>query len=857
MRLEAFLFAAWQRSLKFSRVHLLRAKLHSSHLTLPPIPAFLHKPIIIGPYFLDIIIMFNSLCRSARLLRTRVTLSAVTAPSTSSLSLLLKPPRICQIAQQRSYAVFSQRDGRRTAPRPSLQDFSEHDSVAEDVEHAFTSVDGITRFQDLLDKNLIDARVVRNITEGMKYDEMTKVQQKTITSTVGGDDVLAQARTGTGKTIAFLLPVLQRIIDSPTPMRQRGVDIRAIVISPTRELAAQIYNDAAKLTRGTDIVTQLAVGGSGKNMALNKMRKEGCHMLIATPGRLNDLLENEQHLVNTEQVDTVVLDEGDTLLDQGFSEAVDKIIRYLPHAAEPSLRGGLGRQTMIFSATMPQKVLDMVRRTLRSNYKFLKMIDKGEATTNIKVKQYLVSCHGFENLLPTVYELVMKGLSPPPPPPPPPPANVTAATEETSGEPEGEAENETKESIDMVETSGENEIQKNEPFKAIVFFPTAKFASLAASTFKNLALPSDGTPHPLQRFPTFVMHSRLTQSQRTGASDRFRRCKSGILFASDVVARGMDFPNVTHVIQVCSPSSREQYIHRLGRTARGSSTSGTGYLLLTSDELRERPVQSLVRSMPLDTTAEVHSSTVQIDQEQELPKLAAEALTNITRASVTTPIEDKASAYLSLLGYFAVIFKDRQILVDALNRWSSLGWGLQTPPTVSPRLAQQMGLKGLTGLNHTPDPERRSRNFDFSSGDRRGGGFERRPQRSFDGPREGGLRGDLGLSAVRGRGDLTAVPSDRLTAPSRKVVGSSAGAGALMEAVKAGMRGGREASTPRERVVVVGTQGNQGALMDLGKMVVGSRGGPGALNLGKAVGSRGSPGALNLGKAVVDLRGNR
>ncbi|KAF8540364.1 P-loop containing nucleoside triphosphate hydrolase protein [Trichophaea hybrida] len=670
--------------------------------------------------------MFNYLHRSSRLLRLRVVPSSnarIIAPSTVTLTLIHHAPAISTtpaLQQQRSFTISTILNRDRNLP--SIVDLSEHDAILTDIEHEVTlSPDEVTKFQDLADKNVIHETIIRNITHGMKYDEMTKVQRKTILSTVKGDDVLAQAKTGTGKTIAFLLPVLQRIMTSPQPIAKRDVDIRAIIISPTRELASQIYADAVKLTRGTGIISQCAVGGTGKLNAVRDMRKQGCHLLIATPGRLHDLLEDTYAGVNVSNVDTLVLDEGDTLLDQGFSEKIDEIITLLP-PADSDVRQGAGRQSLVFSATMPQKVLEMVRRTLRPDYKFLKMVDKGEAAVHDRIKQHLVSCRGFENILPAVYEL------------------AADEVEKTAG--------------------------PKEHFKAIVFFPTTKFAALAAATFANFEQ-VDGSPHPIYKNTRLIqIHSRLTQNARTRAADHFRNSKSAILFASDVVARGMDFPNVTHVIQVCAPMNQEQYIHRLGRTGR-ANRDGVGYLLLTEAELAERSVHQIVKGMKMEEDHGLETPTVSMEVEQKLSAPAAEALMTITKASINTEMPDKSAAYVSLLGYFNGVLRDRQVLVDALNRWSAVGWGLQTPPSISRKLIGQIGLQNVTGLNDSYVPRERNDRAGGRGygGGRGGGGFER------SGGRGGGFGGRGGDRGGRGgfggsRGGRGGFGGDRGSRPS-------------------------------------------------------------------------------------------
>ncbi|CCX10495.1 Similar to ATP-dependent RNA helicase mss116, mitochondrial; acc. no. Q4WRP2 [Pyronema omphalodes CBS 100304] len=666
--------------------------------------------------------MFSALRRSSRLLRIRTTANAsITNSSTGALTLLQHAPAISAspaVQQQRSLAISAiLRNASLRDNRGAAFDTTAHAAILEDSEHEVdveSTIDEVTKFQHLADKNIIDTRVIKNITDGMKYEDMTKVQRKTVLSTVTGVDVLAQAKTGTGKTIAFLLPAIQRVITSPEPIQPRRIDVRTIIISPTRELALQIQKDALKLCAGTGIVCQSAVGGTGKSQAVNDMRRNGCHILIATPGRLHDLLQDQYVNLDISKVDTLVLDEGDTLLDQGFSDKIAEIVRLFP-GAKSNVRNGEGRQSMVFSATMPQKVLDMVRKTLRPDYKFLKMVEKGEAAVHTRIKQHLVECNGFENMLPALYELVMR---------------------------------ESGIKVD----EGPQDISSLPEFKAVVFCPTTKFANIAAATFQQFSAPEGHQIHPFYSSLKMVeIHSRLTQPARSKASERFKMCKRGILFASDVVARGMDFPNVTHVIQLCAPSNQEQYIHRLGRTGRAGK-DGVGYLMLSKLELGENAVKNIVSGMNMDKDHGLETADILMDMEQKLTKPAAAALTAVTQASIKIDDSTKSQTYVSMLGYFNGLVRSKQNLVDAINRWTAVGWAMPEPPSVSKKLIQQIGLGSVKNLNtkpYNPEEQGSSGGFGGRGGSAGRGGFGGRggrggfggdrPQRSF-GDRDGGDR---------------------------------------------------------------------------------------------------------------------
>ena len=306
---------------------------------------------------------------------------------------------------------------------------------------------------------------------------------------------IAQAKTGTGKTLGFLIPIIQRIIQNDPQLgeRVRGYkkakadDIRAIIISPTRELAEQIAVEAKKVTSGTGIIVQTAVGGTMKRAMLQKTQREGCHLLIGTPGRLNDILSDPYSGVKAPNLNALVMDEADRLLDEGFTKEIDEIRTHLP---DPAV---VDRQNLMFSATVPRDVVELVRKTLRPGFHFAKCVNEDEEPTHQRVPQKYVNVAGFENIMPSLYELVLG--------------------QHQAGQ-AGEAR----------------------PFKAIIYFNSTAEVTLAASVFYKL---SGGFKRntPLSGLRAFEIHAKLSQAQRTRSADDFRHAKNGILFSSDVTAR--------------------------------------------------------------------------------------------------------------------------------------------------------------------------------------------------------------------------------------------------------------------------------------------------------------------------------
>ena len=478
-------------------------------------------------------------------------------------------------------------------------------------------------------------------------------------------------------------------------------DIRAIIVSPTRELAEQIGDEARKICNNTNLVVQTAVGGTMKNAMLRQTQKEGCHILVGTPGRLKDILSDPYSGVKAPQLDAFVLDEADRLLDAGFWPEIEEMQRHLPDIRVKD------RQTLMFSATIPREIIQIVRETLKKGYQFVKCIRGDEAPTIARVPQKVVQIHAFENALPALFELCER--------------EITNA-----------------------------EVENARPFKAIIFFPSTAEVTLGASVFRSLGEIRER--HPLHPARVIEIHSKLTQQARTRAAENFKRAHSALLFSSDVTARGMDFPNVTHVIQMGLPSSRDTYIHRLGRTGRAGK-EGEGWLIINKLEVNE--ARDRLRNLPLATDHSLETAQVDMSAPAQLPAKVAENLQAIGNAYKKVDRGDMGRAYMSLLGIYQWLGR-KQALLDAMNRLARFGWGMETPPPVPSGLAQRLGLSRLEGINigaGSPGGSRDSRGGGF--GGDRGGGFGGDRGGGFGGNRGGGFGGDRGggYGGSKGRDD--------------------------------------------------------------------------------------------------------
>ncbi|XXH02060.1 hypothetical protein Hte_008425 [Hypoxylon texense] len=475
-------------------------------------------------------------------------------------------------------------------------------------------------FAELGRENLVHPVLLQTIEEDLKFSHMTPVQAATIRPLMkDNSDVLAQAKTGTGKTVAFLLPAIQKMISRHASQRST---VSLLVISPTRELAMQIAEEArALLQRLTQYKVCIAIGGTNKTSEERRIL-QGCDILIGTPGRLYDHLSGNGGRIAgmLQNLDTLVLDEADRLLDMGFLDSLKKIIRCLPDKAATN------RQGMLFSATVPQYVAQVAQIALSKDYKYISTIAEGELNTHERVPQHLVVVPNFSDMA----------------------AGLVGAIRQ--------------------------ELALAEPgtFKTIVFAPAARLVDFYAEILQRVP----GLP------PVTAIHSRLTQSRRSKITDDFRQAQSCILVATDVIARGMDFPSVTNVFQAGIPSDKESYVHRLGRTGRAGA-EGRGTFIITSHETFF-PKYTLKNITFVDSPANLSA--------QE----------DVLRIAQGMDPEMHGKIYQGWLGFYKSHLKpmhwDNARLVQEANTFALKGLGAPEIPMLEKSTVGKMGLKGVKGL---------------------------------------------------------------------------------------------------------------------------------------------------------------
>ncbi len=348
------------------------------------------------------------------------------------------------------------------------------------------------------------AEPILRALESKGYDSPTPIQEQSIPALLDGRDLLGIAQTGTGKTAAFALPSLHRLAQGKAS--PRPASCRMLVLSPTRELAAQIADNMTYYARNLDLSVQCIFGGVPANKQARKL-VNGTDVLVATPGRLLDLVE--QRALTLGHVEIFVLDEADQMMDLGFIKPLQRIAAMLPGE----------RQSLFFSATMPHAIADLGRKFIKNP---VKVEVAPQSTTAERVDQYATYINQAEKQALLTLTL-RKGLD-------------------------------------------NNEIES-----ALVFTRTKHGAD---KVVRHLVAAGINAA---------AIHGNKSQAQRTRALDGFRAGRVPVLVATDIAARGIDVPGVSAVFNFEIPNVAEQYVHRIGRTAR-AGRSGIAISYIAPDE---------------------------------------------------------------------------------------------------------------------------------------------------------------------------------------------------------------------------------------------------------------------------------
>lgn len=316
------------------------------------------------------------------------------------------------------------------------------------------------------------------------YVNPSAIQDQSIKPVMEGRDVIGLANTGTGKTAAFLLPIIDKLYAN------RDAN-SVLIMAPTRELAQQIEEQFRDFSYNMKLYSTLVVGGANMDRQIRQLERNP-HVIIGTPGRLMDLVKRGKLRLN--QVTTLVLDEADRMLDMGFINDIRTIVGQ----TSPE------RQTLFFSATITPSIAELTKQFLKDPV----TVSVRTADTSERVDQDVVESNGKEHKLEVLLDLL----------------------------------------------SGED-------FDKVLVFGETKFGVQRLSDHLDRS-----------GIPSAAIHGNKSQSQRQRALKAFKDNKVRVMVATDVAARGLDIPNVSHVINFDQPATYEDYVHRIGRTGRGNST---------------------------------------------------------------------------------------------------------------------------------------------------------------------------------------------------------------------------------------------------------------------------------------------
>ena len=350
-----------------------------------------------------------------------------------------------------------------------------------------------THTTDLAFRDLKLAEPLLQGIESAGFSHCTPIQAQTLPITLAGKDILGQAQTGTGKTAAFLLAILHRLLTIPADPKRKKNQPRAIIIAPTRELAIQIHRDALPLAQGCNLQIHAVYGGTGYDQQRNNIT-EGVDILIGTPGRLIDYFK--QHVYDLKAIQAMVLDEADRMFDLGFIADIRYMLRRMPPPGE--------RLNMCFSATLPARVAELAYEHM--NNAVTVKIESDKVTAD-KVKEVVYGPSNDEKIS------LLIGL-----------------------------------------------LRHMNPVRTIIFVNTKRAAEkvwgfLESNGFKSALLSGD-----------------VPQTKRMRLLDEFQKGELDIMVATDVAARGLHITAVSHVINYDLPQDSEDYVHRIGRTARAGAS---------------------------------------------------------------------------------------------------------------------------------------------------------------------------------------------------------------------------------------------------------------------------------------------
>eukprot|EP00743_Colponemidia_sp_Colp-15_P007835 GILK01008485.1.p1 GENE.GILK01008485.1~~GILK01008485.1.p1 ORF type:complete len:901 (-),score=189.09 GILK01008485.1:63-2714(-) len=462
------------------------------------------------------------------------------------------------------------------------------------VEHQITSTDifSSTTFKDLGISDRFAA-----VLNQSGFEKATGIQHAAIPPLLAGRDVMVKAETGSGKTLAYLIPMIEHLV-GVTPRISREQGTYAVILAPTRELSIQIYEILEKLLKGfVYIVPGIVMGGEKKKSEKARLRK-GVSVLVATPGRLLDHLNNSKSF-DVRPLRFLILDEADRLLDLGFEKDIKQIIEFIDTRRQVKAP----RQSILISATLREDIERLAAMSLNDPMKVgFELAEKAHKTRKDQMADYKAPKQLLQSYVtvPSKQKLIA----------------LTAFLRWKMNQAEKDAANHIK-SIDskiVVFLATCNSVDFHFALYQQLCWPSPSFIkgdnkkpNMDSNGFENGSDPEDeddeeetpeskyapkkkyrpftyvSSDEPIISLPLFKLHGDMSQKERTSTYFDFCKAESGILFCTDVAARGLDLPVVDWIVQYDTPQEIVEYVHRVGRTAR-LGKQGRALMFLTPTE---------------------------------------------------------------------------------------------------------------------------------------------------------------------------------------------------------------------------------------------------------------------------------
>ena len=419
-------------------------------------------------------------------------------------------------------------------------------------------------WKHLSEKLNLDEEIPRIITEIFKFEKITKVQNIVITEFLKNKDVIVKSVTGSGKTLSYIIPIIQRMINYSKQNLNYKKEIFALILLPSRELAEQVHQELTKFISNLkyEITSQLFIGGKKYEEDLIKYQKEIPNIIIATPGRILDFIEKEK--ISLSNLEILILDEADRMLDMGFELTVSNIISKLPKQ----------RRTGLFSATVTSNVENIIKAGMR-NPEFINIIINQNKTSNLfisenELKENIGKKGSYYNIIEFTVDNYKIN-------------NTSQEVPKGLGQYFREIKNikyKIPHLIQLLYGLYFND-EKNSQ-KIMIFLSTCHSVD-----YFNILLPELFKKLSITNFSCSKLHSKISQNKREKEYKNFKiedKHKLNILLTTDLSARGIDVPDIDIIIQFDPPKNEDSYIHKAGRTARVGNT-GVSIIFLLEEEL--------------------------------------------------------------------------------------------------------------------------------------------------------------------------------------------------------------------------------------------------------------------------------